>query len=441
MSSSSRDTIPTTRLSPLKTRKRATTRALLGDEYPTDVTQTVEPPKPLPQSSDYDQTRFKAGLIFAEIILRNPTRRLSPVGEQCLRIYKDACARLLDMDEEGEVYDENTKTVEMVRNEWIADVRGYEREIQFLACLKTTNMETAQELQDELVRLKRNVFYARYGDIFGEICKQLKRKAENGQVVGWKTLQTKYWTSIQKEIDSEKKAYLRVLDGKDCHSECPTHMAIFYACQRVGFTMDDMLAVIEQYAIRNNLLHSNFIPLVKDGKFDTLKTILNNDLCDIPGVVYAAENISANILKSIIITMIKQWFTLPEPEDITNTEAWIPSHTLLEYRKKLRGESTISEADLAKRVTKSVIQGIRQRRKELRERELVKELRTFKLAEPKRIKRVASSNLEVEKERAKKQKKDWARLTNLAYRIQELSQEYINSYGELEVPAELVEDL
>lgn len=106
------------------------------------------------------------GLIFAEITLQNPTRRLSPVGEQCLRKYKDICARLLDMDKEGEVYDEDSKTVKAICNEWIADMRGYKRNIQYLACLRAIHKEIAQELQDELVNLQKNLFYARYGDIF-----------------------------------------------------------------------------------------------------------------------------------------------------------------------------------------------------------------------------------------------------------------------------------
>lgn len=125
-------------------------------------------------------------------------------------------------------------------------------------------------------------------------------------MAGWETLQTKYWSSIQKEIEEEKQAYERLLKGGNCHEECPTHMAVFYACQRVCFTMEDMLVIIEQYAIRNNLLHLNLIPLIRDWKYDTLKTILNNDTCDIPKVVPAAENVTAKILKTIILTPIKQ---------------------------------------------------------------------------------------------------------------------------------------
>ena len=44
MSTSSRESIP---LPAIKSRKRASRRALLGEEYPVDATKTVATPKPL----------------------------------------------------------------------------------------------------------------------------------------------------------------------------------------------------------------------------------------------------------------------------------------------------------------------------------------------------------------------------------------------------------
>jgi len=44
MSTSSRESIP---LPAIKSRKRASRRALLGEEYPVDATETVATPKPL----------------------------------------------------------------------------------------------------------------------------------------------------------------------------------------------------------------------------------------------------------------------------------------------------------------------------------------------------------------------------------------------------------
>jgi hypothetical protein len=118
-------------------------------------------------------------------------------------------------------------------------------------------------LQDELLNLQRTAFDARYGDILADACRKLKSEAEARKVEGWNSLQGKYWTDIEHQLELEKPAYQKVLQGKDLHDQCPTHIAVSQACDRVGFNMRDMLSIIHHYATRNELLHSNMIPLIK----------------------------------------------------------------------------------------------------------------------------------------------------------------------------------
>src|SRR4051812_28203910 len=86
-------------LASLKVRKRAKTRTLLGDEYREVVTEVLKPPMPPPNASGYDEKHLREGLKYADSTLRNTLRKLSPIGTRALALYKEACARLLDLEE------------------------------------------------------------------------------------------------------------------------------------------------------------------------------------------------------------------------------------------------------------------------------------------------------------------------------------------------------
>jgi hypothetical protein len=436
MSTSSRDPIP---VPPIKSRKRASSRALFGGEYPVDDTKFVEPPKPLLQTSDYTKTRFKEGIIFAETLLRNTKRKTSPIGMHCATIYKEACARLLDMDEDGEIYEEEPDTLDAVRKEWISDLRVYEREMQYMACLSLTHTENAQQLEDEIIQLQRYKFYARYGDIFEQLCKQLKKNAERLQVAGWQALQSKYWSRIQYNLQIEEKAFQMYLKGEKCEEEFPTHLAVKYACQSVGFEMDEMLVIIKRYATRNTLLHSNITPLIKEGKFDTLKSTLNQDLSDVNNLTTEAEGVTGDILKAIIFKMIQTWYTI-SPGDEGNPEAWIASTALVKCRQDLKGGDLAKQAELEKDTVASVIKALRQREKDIEAKKVIKDVADVKLVDPQKTKRVASCKLEYELGEAKKQKKKWATLGTISAEYKKFSEEYIKEFGALEAPADVVED-
>ena len=104
----------------LKVRKRADTRILLGDDYQ-DIVKDVPPPHPPKNASDYKRKNLKERLIYADRALRNPERKLSPIGIRALKLYKDACIRLLDL-EEGEVYEGGEEELEATKDEWRATI-------------------------------------------------------------------------------------------------------------------------------------------------------------------------------------------------------------------------------------------------------------------------------------------------------------------------------
>ena len=118
--------------------------------------------RPLPNASDYDTERLKKALKYADCTLRNKGRKLSPTGRYALTLYKDACARLLDL-EEGGVFEDRLEELEAVKgewawSEWVAAIWAYEQSIQYVASLNVTRTLDAQTLQDEIPGLQRTSF-------------------------------------------------------------------------------------------------------------------------------------------------------------------------------------------------------------------------------------------------------------------------------------------
>lgn len=85
-------------------RPRANTAELLGREIsPKPDDDPPQPPKPLAYIEDYDIAHYKSGLAYADLTLRQKQRKLSPLGACAVRIYKDACKDLLELEIDREL--------------------------------------------------------------------------------------------------------------------------------------------------------------------------------------------------------------------------------------------------------------------------------------------------------------------------------------------------
>lgn len=65
-----------------------------------------------------------------------------PIGIRALPVYKDACARFLEI-EEGEMFGEKDEDVQVARAEILATIRMYEQSMQFTTCLRVTRSPDA----------------------------------------------------------------------------------------------------------------------------------------------------------------------------------------------------------------------------------------------------------------------------------------------------------
>ena len=355
-------------------------------------------------------------------------------------LYRDACSHLLEFDNKEISGDEGE--VQVIREEWIATIRMYEQSLQFTSCLQVTRSADAQMLQDEIINLQRTAFYARYGDIFAIACRKLKNEAEACKVAGWQTLQKEYWTEIDRKLLREKPAYDQVLKGANAHSECPTHITISQICTRVGFDLDHMLAVIHHYAVRNELLHANLLPMIKHGHYHDLMKRLHDDFCNIPKVVFALEDVQFDLMVKLLETMINLWFDRDEDEP-DNMQMWSPSEELKRYHKELKGPNARGQAEINQEMSDAIVQSVRKQcRNSQKEREIISMIENnFGLAtEARKTKRIASSQLAEETLRAKKRNKDWTKIMNMVHGTKKMSDTYLEDYGELGMAPQIVVD-
>lgn len=185
-----------------------------------------------------------------------------------------------------------------------------EKAMIYTQALRFTDSKGAQELQNNLVRLKKYVFYGRYGDILANVCTHVKLDALKRQVEGWQTLEKKPWPNIDLNLQAEKPEFEKLqmpqMSSTGDPHKCPTHMAIHTACQGLGFKSEDMFEYINQYASRNRLMHSELTVLVKEDRWDELKTMLYSDLSNLLTGLAPEENVAAGILAKLLKTIIKE---------------------------------------------------------------------------------------------------------------------------------------
>ena len=242
------------------------------------------------------------------------------------------------------------------------------------------------------------------------------------------------------ENEDEKVAYKEVLDGKRSHEKCPTHMAILNTCRRVGFEMDDMLQIIRHHAIRNEIVHANFIPLIKAGLFCDLKKRLNDDICSLPLIIPVTEKMLLGLMRKLLETIIDHWFSLDLDED--NYQTWAPTPELENHYKSLNGPDPPDEVTPQKEISARIVKAMPKRlRDEQKGKEILKIVsQAFRLHTSSRVKRVASSQLKAENSRVKRMKRDWDKILSLADNARKLSNAYFHDYGKLGAPPEVVAD-
>ena len=172
-------------------------------------------------------------------------------------------------------------------------------------------------------------------------------------------------------------------------------------------------------------MHTEIIPLIKNGFFFDLASHLYNDCCDIPRLIPADEQKLIGLLKHLIESISDLWFDRDEADPDTY-QMWTPTKELQDRHKQLRGNISAESAVHQKAMNAEIAQKVSKRLRLSQEFGL--------LPGEKKVKRVASSQLEAEHERVKRMRGDWLKIMNLVQGARKISDTYFQTYGELCTP-------
>lgn len=73
-------------------------------------------------------------------------------------------------------------------------------------------------------------------------------------------------------------------------------MAVLVVCDRVGFSMNYMLATIHHYALRNGVVHAVLMDLVRDDRLHTLTKRLYDGFWDILCLVPTIQDVPSGLM-------------------------------------------------------------------------------------------------------------------------------------------------
>lgn len=152
----------------------------VGRKRPRASTIELEVPRPEQSPERYSESRIQAGMEYATRRLQSTTRKPSPNQEKLLVIYRLACQGFLNESKAGS---QGESKVHLS-----SEIRAYEEDISNHSCMRVTEDEEKQEMRDEILKLRRLQYYARYGGYAKRIAHELgdktKAQGELGKAFG-----------------------------------------------------------------------------------------------------------------------------------------------------------------------------------------------------------------------------------------------------------------
>ena len=416
-------------------RARATTKSLLGSDYQEEIVETPRFPDPLSDVSKYDEARLKEGLAFADQTLRNTHRRVSPITSHCLNLYKSTVKAVLT-----EEYDDETQ-----REELLATVFLYEKDIYSKRFLRVPSDEAEAGLVDRLSQLRRYEFAARYGDYMSAVCDRLKTKARVERTQYFEQLQgwNRFWTDINSDINKETRAWERwlVRDPTLGDEEVKTRLAVYNACNDMALNFDQTLQAIAMYADRNSLVHASIQRYVERGEWNKLAESLSRDMRDLPVVIPSHLRPNIPIMQVIMQAVVDEYF-VPDERQPTNHNLWIPRGSSHVEAAKRRAEMEDKKAAAIEDRKKIEAQAAK-RCKELIHNHSMVHLTAAVLNLDPPTGATAPGSLKRPRDKAdaeekikthKRQKRAWAALVNLQKECHRRWIGYKNEFGQVEPP-------
>lgn len=266
--------------------------------------------------------------------LNSTTRYLTPNSRKLLTLYKDACFDLhLELDD----------LLPAEKKEHIDALQGYEANISTTYFLKDVS---APELLQELVKLRRHAFLARYGDYARHIVAQLRKGAAAAQPP------TQYadklsgqflWSDISNSIKEESTTWQS--QGSLQVDLVPVTFAIYHNCKVAGIqNFDNMISLIHLYADRNVAFHWGIQEDLEAQRYSVIAQCIFEDLRDLSSVCTPAMADTETALRALLEQMRDDWFETCDAPD--QPQGWDNKPAIKEQYKQLKKGKKVKEGTL-----------------------------------------------------------------------------------------------
>ena len=194
--------------------------------------------------------------------------------------------------------------------------------------------------------------------------------------------------------------------------------------------------MIEMYSQRNETLHSDFEGMIRARKWMSLAQRLARDRCELEAVFPPTAIDHLYIVSKVIDTKITLLFTRDEnhPDEF---EAWTRTPYSQELSLKAKEKGNLTK-NLSARTLELTLKGLRA---EARKRADITGLPLPVLdAGLPKVKRVASASWDAENEELTRRKQALDICAKAVARARQVSDDYIQDYGALDPPPQLVRD-
>ncbi|MCJ1310870.1 hypothetical protein MMC25_004538 [Agyrium rufum] len=400
-----------------------------------------EPQCPYPAES-YGKEHVLKSFEWAVFNLRHKSRKFSPVGLAMLQNYKEACHNYLDWSgrqilttakladrEEGELVEVDEQDAVEIADSYIGLIRTYEEAAVHRYCMRETNSTSAEDMLHKLMALLQTSFYVRYGDMMAKACTILKVEAEKRKVPGFEAITKQYYTTLQNQIEIETPAWEKAKRKEASVDECPLHELIRKTCMTLPWDFDDMLMNIKMYARRNDLVHNDFLAILQKDDPTFVAKKLYDDRLHLPQIVPPSEAEYLGHMDSLFSTLTSKWFTTTGYED---RPAWWKPTPLLKQLMNDINKGTPEEREQVWKVASNSMQTAHAKELRMKQnaenlsRDFDRGLSDASLSYTPLPKRVASRELEAEKERCVEGEKRFRSISKLMSTTNRQREEYVS---------------
>ncbi|MCJ1364964.1 hypothetical protein MMC16_004082 [Acarospora aff. strigata] len=353
-------------ISPLPPHEHAINRG-----RPRANTEDLESPRSEPRPENYTEGRVQAGIDYADRCINSKRRKPSPILEKLLLVYKGACSEYMRQKQKN--------FEEICRTKLLSEIRGYEEEMVRRPWVRAVGDDDSQKLQNELLKLRRLQFFARYGDYAQRVAHKLRDLTRRKETEKWSEISGLFqWSEISQRIKDEAEHWEAYGPSKDVERVKTTY-AIYKGCQQIGMDSKQALLAIRTYGVRNEACHSPINKLVVEGRNTEIATTLADDERDLASAMPIELKDEEQNIQAIILELRDRWFTVDEvsgPVDgLAEPWTWLPKLQLLEEIKDNKTPEKRQAARLESE--EQVVKGAARRILKLdEEKELVDQLST-----------------------------------------------------------------